>query len=73
MFESIFTNEDVLDGDGNFICFVGVKFLKGFGPWRKDEEINSLYVDFNKATMQEQDEDGNDLAKCCEFELTVKS
>lgn len=69
MFKSIFTVEDNIDGDDTFICFCGVKFLKDFGPFKIGEEIEALNVDFEEATFQEEDIDGNNKERKCGFRL----
>lgn len=70
MFKTIFTYEDTVDCSSDFICFGGVTFLQDFGIFKKGQDCEELNVDYDSSTLQEQDNDGNNIGEPQKFNLT---
>lgn len=47
--------------------FYEVEFYRDFGPFKEGECFGCVYVDFGKGILEAYTEDGQDVAKRCNF------
>lgn len=58
-----------INGPGQF-QFYNVSFTEDFGPFKKNEFIDTLYMDHEKGLVEQYDDEGN-VVKGCRVKYTV--
>jgi hypothetical protein len=74
MFDDLISYDDCEESSEETFGFRGVTFLRDFGPWKKGDDVYSLWFYLDKAVVEEQAPDGDtefQTIKSCKFRLTA--
>lgn len=68
MFKDLIKYNGLEEACAEAFGFSGVTFLRDFGPWKKDDEVESLWFDLEDGTVEEVSDSG-DKVKEAKFKL----
>lgn len=71
MLEDLITFDDIADFTPYSITYTGATFLRDFGPFKKDDKVETLHIDHTKGYFCEYDINGEQGRKC-KFTLMAK-
>jgi hypothetical protein len=72
MFEDLIDYVDLHEAYAEMYGFGEVTFKRDFGPWKAGEKVDSLWFILEKATAEEQSNEGA-VIRNCKFQLTAVS
>lgn len=64
MLDSIVRYDVLIDYEPEEIRVWGARFLRDFGPWKKDQRIEFLFVDYETGRFVEEDKKRNEIRSC---------
>jgi len=67
--DDILSADEVVDNTENCVYFGGVTFKKDFGPWKANQKIEYLNIDFEHSIATECTKDGDDTETKCNIAL----
>lgn len=70
MIDDLIEYEQCLEWDLDYCAFAGVTMKRDFGPWKKGETLNNLWLSF-KFSKAEQYSDTGVVLRACRFQLTA--